>query len=62
MSWNYKTSHDRVEKHLDDMGEIEVEKLVRDADLNSLLWRQPAAISSAPMSTWTSPTSQIWRH
>ncbi len=37
MSWNYNTSHDRVEKHLDDIGEIEVEKLVRDADLNSLL-------------------------
>ena len=37
MSWNYNTSHNRVEKHLDDMGEIEVEKLVRDADLNSLL-------------------------
>ncbi len=37
MSWNYNTSLNRVEKHLDDMGEIEVEKLVRDADLDSLL-------------------------
>jgi class 3 adenylate cyclase len=37
MSWNYNTSLNRVEKHLDGMGEIEVEKLVRDADLNSLL-------------------------
>jgi hypothetical protein len=26
MSWNYNTSLNRVEKHLDDMGEIEVEK------------------------------------
>jgi hypothetical protein len=37
MSWSYDTSLNRVQKHLDDMGEIEVEKLVRDADLNSLL-------------------------
>jgi class 3 adenylate cyclase len=37
MSWNYNRSLNRVEKHLDGMGEIEVEKLVRDADLNSLL-------------------------
>ena len=37
MSWNYNTSLNRVEKHLDAMGEIEVEKLIRDADLNSLL-------------------------
>ena len=37
MSWNYDTSLNRVEKHLDGMGEIEVEKLVRDADLNRLL-------------------------
>jgi class 3 adenylate cyclase len=37
MSWNYNTSLNRVEKHLDGMGDIEVEKLVRDADLNSLL-------------------------
>ena len=37
MSWNYDTSLNRIQKHLDDMGEIEIEKLVRDADLNSLL-------------------------
>src|ERR1035437_3945963 len=37
MSWNYDTSLNRVQNHLDGMGEIEVEKLVRDADLNSLL-------------------------
>lgn len=37
MSWNYNTSLNRVQNHLDGMGEIEVEKLVRDADLNSLL-------------------------
>ena len=37
MSWNYNTSLSRVQAHLDGMGEIEVEKLVRDADLQSLL-------------------------
>jgi class 3 adenylate cyclase len=37
MSWNYNTSVNRVQAHLDGMGEIEVEKLVRDADLHSLL-------------------------
>lgn len=37
MSWNYDTSLSRVQAHLDSMGEIEVEKLVRDADLQSLL-------------------------
>src|ERR1700751_3426497 len=37
MSWNYNTSTTRVENHLDTMGEIEVEKLVRDADLHNLL-------------------------
>ncbi len=37
MSWNYNTSLNRVQAHLDGMGEIEIEKLVRDADLQSLL-------------------------
>jgi class 3 adenylate cyclase len=37
MSWNYDTSLNRVQKHLDDLAEIEVEKLVRDADLQALL-------------------------
>jgi len=37
MSWNYNTSLSRVQAHLDSMGEIEVEKLIRDADLQSLL-------------------------
>jgi class 3 adenylate cyclase len=37
MSWNYNTSLSRVETHLQGMGEIEVEKLVRDADLHNLL-------------------------
>jgi class 3 adenylate cyclase len=37
MSWNYNTSLSRVQAHLDSMGEIEVEKLVRDADLQNLL-------------------------
>lgn len=37
MSWNYDDSLKRIGDHLDKMGEIEVEKLVREADLNSLL-------------------------
>ncbi len=37
MSWNYETSMNRVKHHLDGLGEIEVEKLVRDADLQNLL-------------------------
>lgn len=37
MAWNYTISKDRIQKHLDGMGEIKVEKLVRDADLNNLL-------------------------
>ncbi len=37
MSWNYDTSVNRVQKHLDDLADIEVEKLVRDADLQALL-------------------------
>lgn len=37
MSWNYNISMNRVQAHLDGMGEIEVEKLVREADLHSLL-------------------------
>ena len=37
MSWNYNTSTARVQNHLDSMGEIEIEKLVRDADLHNLL-------------------------
>jgi class 3 adenylate cyclase len=37
MIWNYDDSLNRIGEHLDNMGEIEVEKLVREADLNSLL-------------------------
>jgi len=37
MSWNKKRSLDRIQKHLDDMGEIEVKKLTREADLEHLL-------------------------
>lgn len=37
MSWNYDDSLKRIGDHLDNMGEIEIEKLVREADLNSLL-------------------------
>jgi class 3 adenylate cyclase len=37
MSWNYDVSLERIGKHLDNMGEIEVEKLVREADLETLL-------------------------
>jgi class 3 adenylate cyclase len=37
MSWNYQRSMDRIRKHLEDMGEIEVEKLRKEADLEQLL-------------------------
>lgn len=37
MSWNYDDSLKRIGNHLDNMGEIEIEKLVREADLNNLL-------------------------
>lgn len=37
MSWNYQTSFERIQKYLGDLGEIQVEKLVRDADLYTLL-------------------------
>lgn len=37
MSWNYEVSRERIRKHLEDAGEIEIEKLVRDANLRSLL-------------------------
>jgi class 3 adenylate cyclase len=37
MSWNYDVSLKRIGEHLDNMGEIEVEKLVREADLETLL-------------------------
>lgn len=37
MSWDYEKSLERIQKHLDGMGEIEIEDLVREADLNTLL-------------------------
>lgn len=37
MSWKYEDSLKRIGEHLDNMGEIEIEKLVREADLNNLL-------------------------
>src|ERR1700731_1765302 len=37
MSWNLQKSIERIEKHLADLGEIEGEKLVKDADLSTLL-------------------------
>jgi hypothetical protein len=37
MSWSYDESLERIGKHLDNMGEIEIEKLVRGADLETLL-------------------------
>lgn len=37
MSWNYDRSSERIQKHLENMGEIEVEPLSRDADLEALL-------------------------
>jgi class 3 adenylate cyclase len=37
MSWDYQRSKDRIQKHLGGMGEITVEKLVREADVHELL-------------------------
>lgn len=37
MSWQYERSLKRIELHRDTMGEIEIEKLVREADLDQLL-------------------------
>jgi len=37
MSWNYQTSKERIKNHLSSLGTIEIEKLVRDADLYALL-------------------------
>ena len=37
MAWKYDDSLERIQKHLDEMGEIEIEDLIREADLNSLL-------------------------
>ncbi|HZO71029.1 MAG TPA: adenylate/guanylate cyclase domain-containing protein [Ktedonobacteraceae bacterium] len=37
MSWNKERSLDRIQKDLDGMGEIEVKKLTREADLEQLL-------------------------
>jgi class 3 adenylate cyclase len=37
MSWDKKRSLERIQKHLDDIGEIEVKKLTREADLEQLL-------------------------
>ena len=37
MSWNYERSLRRIEQHRDSIGEIEIQKLVREADLDQLL-------------------------
>lgn len=37
MSWNYETSSARIKEHLDRLGDIQVAKLVKAADLDSLL-------------------------
>lgn len=37
MGWDYEDSLERIQKHLDGMGEIEIEDLTREADLNTLL-------------------------
>src|SRR6266566_8861336 len=37
MSWNYQRSMDRICTHLEDMGDIQVEKLRKEADLEQLL-------------------------
>src|SRR5436305_14043595 len=37
MSWKYENSLDRIQEHLNNMGEIGVAKLTREADLEDLL-------------------------
>jgi class 3 adenylate cyclase len=37
MGWRYDRSRDRIKEHLDSIGDIEIEKLVKEADLDSLL-------------------------
>lgn len=37
MGWKYSSSKERIEKYLKELGEIEIEKLTREADLESLL-------------------------
>src|SRR5262245_32688990 len=37
MSWNYHKSKERVEEHADSIGKITVEKLKKEADLETLL-------------------------
>lgn len=37
MSWNYDRSRERIQTHLDGMGTIDVQKLKREADLETLL-------------------------
>ncbi len=37
MSWNYQSSMDRIRTHLENMGDIKVEKLRKEADLENLL-------------------------
>lgn len=37
MSWNYDRSLERISDHLDNLGEITIEKLKREADLDNLL-------------------------
>lgn len=37
MNWNYQRSDERIQKHLEGLGEIEVAKLKKEADLEQLL-------------------------
>jgi class 3 adenylate cyclase len=37
MAWDYQRSHDRIQKHLNGLGAIDIRKLVREADLDQLL-------------------------
>lgn len=37
MAWNYDKSKERIQRHIDNMGPIEIKKLSREADLNGLL-------------------------
>ena len=56
MSWNYQTSLEQIQKYLAGLGEIQVEKLVRDADLYALLTPTNCRQILEPTSTSTYQT------
>ena len=56
MAWNYQSSLERIEQHVETLQDIEVEKLVREADLEGLL--SETVRSTVLTRMWLSRTSQ----